>query len=144
MSPYIMLKTISLLGVNVSRVNPVVAIQQICEWVGQKKRTYVCVAPVSTLVDAEHDPQYREVVNAAGMVTPDGMPVVWLAQSRGCKDVMHTYGPDLPLEVCYSTGRIWGYGISFMGGLRLRLKITAKTSTFLSANDHCGRICAAV
>ena len=48
-----MLKTISLLGVNVSRVNPVLAVRQICEWVGQKQRTYVCVAPVATLVDAQ-------------------------------------------------------------------------------------------
>jgi N-acetylglucosaminyldiphosphoundecaprenol N-acetyl-beta-D-mannosaminyltransferase len=95
-----MLKTISLLGVNVSRVNPVLAVQQICQWVGQKKRTYVCVAPVSTLVDAERNPQYREVVNAAGMVTPDGMPVVWLAHVKGCKEVMRTYGPDLMLDVC--------------------------------------------
>ena len=53
-----MLKTISLLGVNVSRVNLVLAVRQICAWVGQKQRTYVCVAPVATLVDARRDPLY--------------------------------------------------------------------------------------
>jgi len=95
-----MLKIISLLGVNVSRVNPVLAVQQICEWVEQKQRTYVCVAPVSTLVDAQHDPKYMKVVNAAGMVTPDGMPIVWLAKSKGCQEMARTYGPDLLLQVC--------------------------------------------
>ncbi|MDE1921359.1 MAG: WecB/TagA/CpsF family glycosyltransferase [Candidatus Omnitrophica bacterium] len=95
-----MLKTICLLRVNVSRVNPVTAVKQICDWVREKQRTYVCVAPVSTLVDARRDSKYREVVNAAGMVTPDGMPVVWLARARGCKEVMRTYGPDLMLDVC--------------------------------------------
>ena len=61
-----MLKTISLLGVNVSRVNPVLAVRQICEWVRQKQRTYVCVAPVATLVDARRDPEYAAAVNARG------------------------------------------------------------------------------
>ena len=95
-----MLKTISLLGVNVSRVNPVLAVRQICEWVAQKHRTYVCVAPVSTLVDAQSDPRYMQVLLEEGMVTPDGMPLVWLARWRGCKDIERTYGPDVLLEAC--------------------------------------------
>jgi len=110
-----MLKTISLLGVNVSRVNPALAVQQICEWGEKKQRTYVCVAPVSTLVDAQRDPKYMRVVNAAGMVTPDGMPVVWLAQSKGCKDIARTYGPDLLLQVC-NQGQDLGLRHFFYGG----------------------------
>lgn len=110
-----MLKTISLLGVNVSRVNPVLALRQIFEWVEQKKRTYVCVAPVATLVDARRDGQYLAVVNEAGMVTPDGIPVVWLARARGCKDIERTYGPDLMLEAC-KKGQDLGLRHFFYGG----------------------------
>jgi len=110
-----MLKTISLLGVNVSRVNPVLAVRQICEWVGQKQRTYVCVAPVATLVDARRNPLYAAAVNAAGMVTPDGMPVVWLARAHGCRDVERTYGPDMLLEVC-NLGQDLGLRHFFYGG----------------------------
>jgi len=95
-----MLKTISLLGVKVSQVNPALAVRKICEWVKRNEKTYVCVAPVATLVDARRDPKYLAVINQAGMVTPDGMPVVWLAQSKGCKDIERTYGPDLMLELC--------------------------------------------
>jgi N-acetylglucosaminyldiphosphoundecaprenol N-acetyl-beta-D-mannosaminyltransferase len=110
-----MLKTISLLGVNVSQVDPVLAVDQICEWVREKTRTYVCVAPVSTLVDARRDPAYAQAVNAAGMVTPDGMPVVWLARWRGCKQMMRTYGPDLMREVC-NRGQEIGLRHFFYGG----------------------------
>ena len=110
-----MLKTISLLGVNVSRVNLVSASQQICEWVRQKQRTYVCVAPVSTLVDARRDPKYMQVLMAAGMVTPDGMPVVWLARSRSCKDIGRTYGPDLMQALCHQ-GQALGLRHYFYGG----------------------------
>jgi len=115
-----MVKSVSLLGVNVSRVNPVLAVRQICEWVIQKQCTYVCVAPVATLVDAKRDPKYREVVNAAGMVTPDGMPVVWLAHAHGCKDVTRTYGPDLMLEVC-NHGQDLGLRHFFYGGTEATL-----------------------
>ena len=110
-----MLKTISLLGVNVSRVNPALAVEQICAWVAQKQRTYVCVAPVATLVDARRDPQYLAVVNAAGMVTPDGMPVVWLARARGCRDIERTYGPDMLLDVG-NQGQSLGLRHFFYGG----------------------------
>jgi N-acetylglucosaminyldiphosphoundecaprenol N-acetyl-beta-D-mannosaminyltransferase len=110
-----MLKTISLLGVNVSRIDPVLAVRQICEWVGQRQRTYVCVAPVATLVDAQRDPQYMAAVNGAGMVTPDGMPVVWLARWRGCKEIERTYGPDILLEVC-NHGQDLGLRHFFYGG----------------------------
>ena len=117
-----MLKTINLLGVHVSQVNPVMAVQQIFDWVRQKQRTYVCVAPVATLVDARRDSRYAEAVNAAGMVTPDGMPVVWLARARGCKDIMRTYGPDLMLEVCHH-GQDFGLRHFFYGGTQGTLQL---------------------
>ncbi len=110
-----MLNSISLLGVNISRVDPALAVKQILEWVRQDHKTYVCVAPVSTLVDAKRDPKYLQAVNKAGMVTPDGMPVVWLAQARGCKDIKRTYGPDLLLEAC-DRGQDLGLRHFFYGG----------------------------
>lgn len=109
------------MGVNVSRVDPHLAVRQICEWVGQKQRTYVCVAPVSTLVDAQRDPRYLAVVNGAGMVTPDGMPVVWLARSKGCQDIARTYGPELMLEAC-NYGQDLGLRHFFYGGTEETLR----------------------
>jgi N-acetylglucosaminyldiphosphoundecaprenol N-acetyl-beta-D-mannosaminyltransferase len=110
-----MFKTICLLGINVSRVDLILAVRQICAWVSQKERTYVCVAPVSTLVDARRNPKYLEVVNGAGMVTPDGMPVVWLARAHGCKDIDRTYGPDLMSALC-DHGQNLGLRHFFYGG----------------------------
>ncbi len=99
-----MLNTIDLLGVKVSRVNLSTAKDQICQWVREKERVYVCVAPASTLVEARKDIQYRGVVNHAAMVTPDGMPVVWLAKMKGCQDIARTYGPDLMRLLCQQPG----------------------------------------
>ncbi len=135
-----MLKTISLLGVSVSRVSPVLAARQICRWVAQEYHTYVCVAPVSTLVDAQRDPQYRAAVNASGMVTPDGMPVVWLARAKGCKDINRTYGADLMQEVCKQGQKIglrhFFYG-STVGTLeKLEQRLTAMYPRLLIAGSY--------
>lgn len=99
-----MLQTIDLLGVNVSRVDLGAAKDQICQWVREKVRVYVCVAPASTLVDARQHSDYCDVINHAAMVTPDGMPVVWLAKVKGCKDIARTYGPDLMRLLCGQAG----------------------------------------
>lgn len=88
---------LDLLGVRVSAVSIPLAVETIDSWIASKARTYVCVAPVSTLVDCQKNHDYRSIVNAAGMVTPDGMPVVWLGKASGSRVIDRTYGPDLML-----------------------------------------------
>ena len=92
---------VNILGVNVSITTPYQACDQIFEWVKNHCKVYVCVSPVSTIVDCQRDEEYRQVVNGASMVTPDGMPVVWVARSiKGVQGIERTYGPDLMLRVC--------------------------------------------
>ena len=101
----------NILDVKVSAINLDKAIQWIKDIVKNKTKTYVCVAPVATIVDCQKDLQYRKIVNNAGMVTPDGMPLVWFAKSKGYKDVSRTYGPDLLLRVLSVPGlRHFFYG----------------------------------
>ncbi len=102
------------LDVHVSAVNLDTAFAAIRDMVVSRCKGYVCVAPVSTIVDARRDPKYRAVVNAAAMVTPDGAPVAWLGRLKGNKDVRRTYGPDLMLQVC-DQGRPQGFRHFFYG-----------------------------
>jgi N-acetylglucosaminyldiphosphoundecaprenol N-acetyl-beta-D-mannosaminyltransferase len=39
-------------------------------------------------------------VNSADLVTPDGMPVVWLGRLMGYNNIRRVYGPDLMREIC--------------------------------------------
>ncbi len=84
-----------ILGVHISAVNLTTASEQIQQWILARTKAYVCVAPVSTIIDCQDNPEYRDIVNHASMVTPDGMPIVWLGQQRAGKTVERTYGPDL-------------------------------------------------
>lgn len=107
-----MLASVCLLGVHVSRIHLNSAVAILTRWVQEKAAVYVCVAPVSTLVEARQRPEYAAIVNGAAMVTPDGMPVVWLARAQGCQDVGRTYGPD----VLRAMAQVPGLKHYFFGG----------------------------
>jgi N-acetylglucosaminyldiphosphoundecaprenol N-acetyl-beta-D-mannosaminyltransferase len=49
------------------------------------------------------------------MITPDGMPVVWVARFKSKKDVKRTYGPDLMLKFC-ALGQDYHIRHYFFGG----------------------------
>jgi len=91
--------TFDVLGVQVSATNLSSASARIFELVRDSARTYICIAPVSTIMDCQRSEEYRQVVNNAGMVTPDGMPLVWLGRRAGLT-VGRTYGPDLLEAMC--------------------------------------------
>ncbi len=88
------------LGVKIADTNLFDTCERIVDWVRKKEKTYVCIAPVASIMDCQKDKKYKEIVNRSGMTTPDGMPVVWLGKMKGMKKIARTYGPDLMLELC--------------------------------------------
>ena len=92
-----MTERVNVLGVGVSAVNMEQALAVIDGWVARGEREYVCVCPVHSIMECRRSEEVRRVFNAAGMVTPDGMPVVWVARWSGHKEVGRVYGPDLML-----------------------------------------------
>jgi N-acetylglucosaminyldiphosphoundecaprenol N-acetyl-beta-D-mannosaminyltransferase len=53
-------------------------------------------------MESYRDHSLRGIHNAAGLVTPDGMPLVWLGRFMGAR-IDRVYGPDLMLAVCESS-----------------------------------------
>ena len=90
---------VNILGVGVSAVNMETAIERIDGWVGSRDLRYVCVCPVHSIMECRRSEELRHIFNAAGMVTPDGMPVVWVSRLSGHPEVRRVYGPDLILAV---------------------------------------------
>ncbi|WP_404420611.1 WecB/TagA/CpsF family glycosyltransferase [Nibricoccus sp. IMCC34717] len=64
---------------------------------------YVCFADLNSLMTAERDPEHRRRLERAWLVTPDGMPVVWLCRRRTRDPVTRVYGPDVVEAVCRAT-----------------------------------------
>ena len=51
---------------------------------------------------ASGDAEYREVVNASDMATPDGAPVAWMLRRLGFAKQPRISGPDLMWALCGS------------------------------------------
>ncbi len=107
-------ETYDVLGVKVSVLNLDRAESVITDMISRRKKGYVCVAPVSMVMDCQEDPVYRQIVNSADLVTPDGMPIAWLGRCAGHKEVRRTYGPDLMEQLC-DHGRAKGFKHFFYG-----------------------------
>src|SRR5918995_1865553 len=66
-----------------------------------REPNYVCVTGVHGVIASQDDSDLRRIHNEAGMVTTDGMPLVWLSRRRSPPGttVERVYGPDLMLAV---------------------------------------------
>jgi N-acetylglucosaminyldiphosphoundecaprenol N-acetyl-beta-D-mannosaminyltransferase len=72
----------------------------ISEWAQQKQSRFVCVANVHMTVEAHWHPEFAEVLKQADLVTPDGMPLVWMLKLLGAKQQNRVAGMDLMLSLC--------------------------------------------
>jgi len=95
---------VDVLGVPVSAITMAQAVQIIGEWVATRTPNYVCVTGVHGVMESDRDEALRQIYASAGLVTPDGMPLVWLAHRAGYRHVERVYGPDLMLAVCAAFG----------------------------------------
>lgn len=104
------------LGVRVHVVQKQDVVTRMERWIRDRERCHT-VAPTSMhgIVEAKHDPTFKDILNAADLVVPDGMSLVWLGRRKGYDLPRRVYGPELMLEFCEKTaGR--GYRHFFYGG----------------------------
>jgi N-acetylglucosaminyldiphosphoundecaprenol N-acetyl-beta-D-mannosaminyltransferase len=62
--------------------------------------SYIVAANVHVIMTAYWQSAYRNILNQAALVTPDGMPLVWGMRWLGAKEQSRVYGPDLMLAWC--------------------------------------------
>jgi N-acetylglucosaminyldiphosphoundecaprenol N-acetyl-beta-D-mannosaminyltransferase len=105
----------NVLGVGISAINLPLALETLDAWIKRKHRTYVCITGVHGVMESQADPELRKIHNQAGLVTPDGMPMVWMSRLAGHQHVDRVYGPDLMLAVCEASAHK-GYRHYFYGG----------------------------
>jgi len=103
------------LGVPVSTINMQEAIAAILGWIKSGKSHFICVRDVHGVMRAQEDSALMEIHDRAGMVTPDGMPLVWLARHRGHQNVGRVCGADLVAELCAASPKA-GIRHYFYGG----------------------------
>ncbi|MDX1978395.1 MAG: WecB/TagA/CpsF family glycosyltransferase [Pseudanabaenaceae cyanobacterium bins.68] len=83
-------------------------------WIAQSSWGFVVAANVHVVVTAHRSPSYGNALTAAHLITPDGMPLVWVMRLLGAKGQTRVYGPDLMLYCC-DRAQIQGYKIYLYG-----------------------------
>ncbi len=91
------LPRVNILGTGVNAITMPQAVDQIACWIERGVKTYVVVAAVNDVMEAHSNAGLRRMTNAAGMITPDGMPLVFLSRRSGYPHTGRVYGPDLML-----------------------------------------------
>ena len=75
-------------------------IDMMINWAKQNVSRFVCVANVHMLMEAHWHSDFRGVLEKADLVTPDGMPLVWLLRILGFKNQDRVAGLDILLALC--------------------------------------------
>ncbi len=105
-----------LLGVRVDAVQIPDVIAQMEHWIAAKNGShFIAVTTMHGLTEAHYDSTFKDILNAANLVVPDGMPLVWLGRLRGLSLPRRVYGPELMLTFCHQTAQK-GYRHFFYGG----------------------------
>ena len=105
----------SILGMQVHATTYADSTMLVCDWAEQREARHVCVANVHMVMEAWDDPGFRALVNAADVVTPDGMPLVWVLRRMGFALKDRVYGPTLTRWVVAEAAKR-GIPVGFLGG----------------------------
>ncbi len=95
----------SVIDINVNETSYDAATTQIQAWaqVGESRAVYA--TSVHGTMQAHDVLEFREILNRADLITPDGMPLVWVLRLKGVKHQQRTYGPTLMLYVLEMAAR---------------------------------------
>jgi N-acetylglucosaminyldiphosphoundecaprenol N-acetyl-beta-D-mannosaminyltransferase len=103
------------LGTRVDATSYADAAARIVHWAQAGESRCVCACNVHVVMEAHDVEDFQQAVNAADLVTPDGMPLVWVLRRLGLKDQTRVYGPDLTLSVCRAAAEA-GIPVGLYGG----------------------------
>ncbi|MBF2067358.1 MAG: WecB/TagA/CpsF family glycosyltransferase [Calothrix sp. C42_A2020_038] len=75
-------------------------VQTIIQWALARESKTVCVANVHMLMEAHWNPEFANVLKGADIVTPDGMPLVWMMRHMGARYQDRVAGMDIMMSLC--------------------------------------------
>lgn len=94
------LTSANVLGVGVHAIDLTQAVNILEAAIGERRKGYVCVTGVHGVMEAYRHKEFQSVLDQALLVTPDGIPLVWVGRAQGYSQMRRVFGPDLMLEVC--------------------------------------------
>ncbi|MEA5466099.1 WecB/TagA/CpsF family glycosyltransferase [Leptothoe sp. PORK10 BA2] len=108
------LETQSVIGFPVTAEPFDVQIDTMLSWAHQRLSKVVCVANVHMLIEAKCSQGFARVLHQADMLTPDGMPLVWVTSRLRKRKQDRVAGMDILLSLCKKAAKE-NTGVFFLG-----------------------------
>lgn len=104
------------LGVRVDAVQMSDAVARLRSWIHERPSIsrFVAVTGMHGIAESLQNTNFRQALNAADLVVPDGMPLVWLGRLRGYPLRQRVTGSELMDAFCRESGK--AYRHFFYGG----------------------------
>ena len=104
----------NVLGIDIDLTSNKAATKAIQGWAQSDESRIVFFANVHMIMEAYDSPEFQEMVNAADLVTPDGMPLVWILHRMGLTNQERVSGYSLTLRVLEAAAAS-GIPVAFLG-----------------------------
>lgn len=101
------------MAVDVTDVQKVIEAVKSC--IASNQSSYICVSNVHMCMETFDSLYFRQLVNSADLVIPDGRPIFWAQRILGFKDAHHVRGQDITEALCEISHRE-GINIGLYGG----------------------------
>lgn len=111
----------NILGCRVDSTSYAQAVAQTLQWARDGESRCVYVANVHMVMEAYDDPSFKTLMNQADLVTPDGVPLVWMLRRLGYPRQERVYGPELTLRLVQAAAQ-QGIPVGFYGSTAEVLK----------------------
>jgi N-acetylglucosaminyldiphosphoundecaprenol N-acetyl-beta-D-mannosaminyltransferase len=106
---------IPVLGVPIDLTSYMESTKKIMQLAKEHQSQYICIANVHMVMEAYYHKDFIEILRASELVTPDGMPLVWMLRIKGGKNQERVYGPTLMLYILEAAAKD-GIPVGFYGG----------------------------
>lgn len=135
-----LVKKISIISTFVHNTSYQDVCDRIANWSQHNTSCYIVAANVHVIMMGYWQKRYREILNRAALVTPDGMPLVWAMRLLGIKRQTRVYGPDLMLAWCDRASKlqipIYLYGGTNSTLEKLQTNLKQKFPNLIIAGVH--------
>lgn len=82
-------------GVKINAIQVKDLVEIVGDWIACGRKEYVVLTGAHGVVEMQEDAELRDINNRAALVTPDGMPVVWIGKLKGHRAIEKVYAPTI-------------------------------------------------
>ena len=104
-----------LLNTYVNNIGMEEAVNKICQFVNEKKRSYVVAVNTDVIIKIENDEYLKMIADEADLTLVDGKPLIWISKCIKCPVKEKISGSDLVPKLCQAAVEK-GYTIFIIGG----------------------------